>query len=138
MFSLIKQIFIELYSLSCFLATKCVSWSKRLCLARLNLIDLNPMELNCFPLIISLDERNGGFNVINDLSTKICLLSKDVNVKMFNMITGRNKAKTLLKHFSCDCKCKCNSATCNSNQKWNNKRCLCECKIYLRCKKNYS
>ena len=39
---------------------------------------------------------------------------------------------------SCDYKCKFNSTTCNSNQKWNNKICKCECKNYSTCKKGYS
>ena len=37
--------------------------------------------------------------------------SKDLHVKVFNMIT--NEAKTLVKHISSDCKCKFNSTTCN-------------------------
>ena len=42
---------------------------------------------------------------------KICVpnKTKDVNVKVFNMITNKREAKTLRKHISCDCKCKCNS-----------------------------
>ena len=44
----------------------------------------------------------------------------------------------MTKHISCDCKCKFNSTTCNLNQKWNNKICQCECKSYLKCKKDCS
>ena len=44
----------------------------------------------------------------------------------------------MAKHISCDCKCNFNSTTCNSNQKWNNKRCQCKCKSYYKCKKDYS
>ena len=51
------------------------------------------------------------------------------------MITNKNEAKTMTKHIPCDCKCKFNSTTCNSNQKWNNKTCQCECKNYRKCKK---
>ena len=53
-----------------------------------------------------------------DLNPVISVLSKtkDVNVKIFNMITIINEVKTLIKHISCDCKCKFISATCNSNQ----------------------
>ena len=29
---------------------------------------------------------------------------KDVNVKVFNMITRINEANTIIKHISCDCK----------------------------------
>ena len=31
-----------------------------------------------------------------------------------------------------------NSKTCNSNQKWNNKTCQCECKTYHKCEKDFS
>ena len=44
----------------------------------------------------------------------------------------------MTKHISCDCKCKFNSTTFNSNQKWNNKICQCECKTYHKFKKDYS
>ena len=51
------------------------------------------------------------------------------------MITNKFETKSITKHISCDCKCKFNSTTCNSNQKWNNRICQCECKNYRRCKK---
>ena len=43
------------------------------------------------------------------------------------MITNKNEAKAMAKNISCYFKCKFNSATCNSNQKWNNKTCQWEC-----------
>ena len=54
------------------------------------------------------------------------------------MITNKNEVKTMTKHISCECKCKFNSTVCNSNQKWNNKTCQCECKNYHKCKKDYN
>ena len=67
------------------------------------LINLNPAELNFYPFIISLDKCNESCNVVDDLSTKICVPSetKGINVKIFNMITCINVAKTSLKHISC-------------------------------------
>ena len=41
----------------------------------------------------------------------------------------------MMKHILCDCKCKINDTTCDSNKKWNNKTCQCECKNYRTCKK---
>ena len=73
MFSVIKQVFIILLSFSSSLATKCVSLNDEPCIVRSTIIDLNPVELKCYPLIISLDKCNGSFNV---LSPKICV-SKD-------------------------------------------------------------
>ena len=55
MFRSIKQVFIALLSFSGFLATKCVSLNNELCVIRPTLIDLNPIKLNYYPVIISLD-----------------------------------------------------------------------------------
>ena len=44
------------------------------------------------------------------------------------MITEINGLKTLTKHISCECQCKFDGRKCNSNQKWNNDKCQCECK----------
>ena len=54
-------------------------------------------------------------------------VKQKTNVKVFNIITRINEPKTLIKHISCDCKCKFNSTTCNSNQRWNNEICHCQC-----------
>ena len=44
----------------------------------------------------------------------------------------------MTKHISCHCKFTFNSATCKSNQKWNNKASQCEYKNYRTRKKDYS
>ena len=53
---------------------------------------------------------------------KICVLkeTKDINVKVFNMITDKTEAKPMTEHISCHYKYKFNRKVCNSNQKWNN------------------
>ena len=147
MFSFIKQVFIVLLSVSSSLArvakvsdqTKCVSLNDETCMVTTTLIDLNSIELKYYPFLSSLDKCNGSCNV---LSSKICVPkeTKDINVKVFNVITNKNDAKTIAKHISCDCKCKLNSTTWNSNstQKWNNETCQCECKNCCTCKKYYS
>ena len=43
------------------------------------------------------------------------------------MITGI-LSKILTKHISCEYICKFDGRKCNSNQKWNNDKCQCECK----------
>ena len=48
---------------------------------------------------------------------------KDLNLSVFNTITGINESKLLTKHISCECKCKVDGAKCNSNQWWNNDKC---------------
>ena len=61
---------------------------------------------------------------------EVCILNKteDLNLSVFNFITGINESKTLTKHISCECECKFDGTECNSNQSWNNNKCWCECK----------
>ena len=96
-------------------------------LGRPTLMDLNPIELNYCPLIISKDKCKGSCNIADDLSMKICVLSKtkDLNVKVINMIIRIYESQTLVKDISSNCKCKFNSRTCNSNRKWRNNICQC-------------
>ena len=54
----------------------------------------------------------------NDWSNKICVRNKteDLNLRVFNVITGINQSKTLPKHISCERKCKFDERNCNSDQ----------------------
>ena len=54
------------------------------------------------------------------------------------MITNKDQAKLIAEYISCDRKCKFNSKIYNSNKKWNNKTCLCECKNQPKYKKYYN
>ena len=56
MLRLIKQVFIALLSFSGSLTTKSVSLNNEPCMIRPTLIDLNPVELNYYPFMISLDK----------------------------------------------------------------------------------
>ena len=40
------------------------------------------------------------------------------------------------KYLSCNCKWRFDSTACNSNQKWNNETCQCECKSYQTCRED--
>ena len=86
---------------------------------RSTLIDLSPAKLICYPFMISLNRCNGSCNIGDDWSKKVCVPNetKDVNVKVFNMITRIKKAKPRMEHILCDSKCKLDSSKCNSNQK---------------------
>ena len=61
--------------------TKCLSLNEDLSMVRPTLIDLNPVEVEYCPSMISLDKCNGSYNV---LFPKICVQkkTKDTNVKV--------------------------------------------------------
>ena len=64
--------------------------------------------------------------------------TEDLNLSVFNMITGINVSKIFTKHVSCKRECKFDGRKSNSNQKWNNDKRRCECKNlkeYNSCKK---
>ena len=124
---------IALLSLSRSLATKCMSLYNKPCMTTPTLIDLNLVEFNYFPSMISLEKSNESCNAVGDKSTKVYVASetKDTNIKEFNMITRINEAKTFTKHISCDCKCKFNNTTCNWSQKRNNNKYQCDCKCIV-------
>ena len=61
-----------------------------------------------YPCSVNLDRQVGSCNTLNDLPNKACVPNKteDLDLSVFNMITGINESKTLTKHISCKCKCK--------------------------------
>ena len=69
-------------------------------------------------------------NTLNDLSNNVCVPNKteDLNLSVFNMITGINESKTLTRQISCECKCRFDGRKCNSDQWWNDYKCQCKCK----------
>ena len=147
MLGLIKKIFVTLLTsiVSASNHTKCISLSNQKCTAQVTLINLHPNEYSqefCYyPFAMNLDMCAGSCNTLDNLSSRVCILNetKHLNLHVFN-ITGVNESRTLTKHISCKYECKFDSKKCNSNQKWNNNKCQCECKnpkehrVY---KKNY-
>ena len=58
-------------------------------------------EFHYYPFAVNLDRCSGSCNTMNDLSKKVCVLSKteDLNLSVFNTITGINESKTLTKAY---------------------------------------
>ena len=50
--------------------------NNEICINRCTLIDLNPVELNYYPFMLSLDKSNRICNVVDDLSMKTCITSE--------------------------------------------------------------
>ena len=79
--------------------------------------------------MISSNRFNENHNTFDDLSGSFCVPNnaKDVNVKVFNMITKINGWRSLKKHVSCVCKCRLDSKRFNLKQRWNKDEHWCEC-----------
>ena len=111
MFGLIKKIFtVVLFSIvNLSNHAKCVSLSNQKCMIQPNLFNLYPneysQEFHYYPFSVKLDRC---VVIILNLSSKVYILNKteDLNLSVFNMITGINEPEPLTKHISCECKCK--------------------------------
>ena len=75
-------------------------------------------EFHYHPFAFNLDRCVGSCNTLNDLSNKVFVPNKteDLNLSLFNMITGINESKTLTKHISWESKCKFDRRKCYSDQ----------------------
>ena len=124
MFGLIKKIFIGLLTGLVHESNhaKYVPLSNQKFITQPTLINLQPneysQEFHYYPFSVKLDRCAESCNTINNLSNKVCVPNKteDLNLKVFNMITGINELKTLTKHISCKCKCKFDETKSKSNQ----------------------
>ena len=60
-------------------------------------------ESHYSPFAVKLDRCVGSRNTINDFSNKVYVPNKaeDLNLSMFDIITGINESKALTKHISC-------------------------------------
>ena len=91
---------------------KNVSLGNQKCEIQPTLINLHPneysQEFHYYQFSVKLDRFFGSCNTLIDLSNKVCIPNKteDLNLSVFNMITGINESKPLTKHISCECKCK--------------------------------
>ena len=66
-----------------------MSLNNKTCMFTPTVIELNPVELNYYLLMINPDKFNGSCTVPDDSSTKLCVAgeSKTLNVKVSNIIT---------------------------------------------------
>ena len=98
--------------------TKCVLLYNQKCMAQLFLlihILLNIVIENItIHLQVDLDRCVGNSNILNDLSNRVCVPNKteDLNLSIFNIITGINKSKILTKHENVNASLMLQNVTC--------------------------
>ena len=87
------------------------------------------MSLCFFPFSIKTSKCSGSCNNINNLYAKICVPDvKNLNVKVFNLISKTNETRHIEWHKTCRCECKFGANVSNNKQRLNKSKCRCECK----------
>ena len=134
MFKFVKIVFfIGLTILSNFtnvIPLSCISMKNQECKVSSEIINVNSNEPVFYSFSIKTSKCSGSCNNINDPYAKICVpdVVKDLNVKVFNLMSRTNETRHIKWHKTCKCKCRSDASVCNNKQRWINNKCQCECK----------
>ena len=73
-----------------------------------------------FPLGIKTSKSGGSCNNINDPYPKLCVpdVIKNLNVKVFNLMSRTNETRHIEWRETCKCKCRLDASVCNNKQRW--------------------
>ena len=131
-FSFVKNVFVlglTVLSSSITGALNCVSLNNQKCKVRPKIIDVSSNNPIFYPFSVKINRCSGNCNSINDPYTKICVADvKNLNVKVFNLMSRSNEGRSIKSHETCKCICRLNKIICNNNQRWNKDQFRCECK----------
>ena len=92
------------------------------------------MIILCFnPFGIKVNKCNGNYNNINDPYAKTVVpdIAKNLNVKVFNLMSRNNETRQKKWHKKCKCKWRLDKIISNNKQKWNKDKSRCDCKILI-------
>ena len=93
-------------------------------------MNINSDEPSFYLYSILVNKCGGSCNDINNLYAKLCVpdVVKNINIKVFNLISRTNETRHVSWHETFGCKCRLDASVCNDKQCWKNDKCRCECK----------
>ena len=105
-------------------ALKFVSMNNQECKIRSEIIDVNSNEPIFYPYSIELNKCSGSCNNISDPYAKLSVpdIIKNINVKIFNLMSRTNETRHIKRHELHKCKCRLDTSVCNNKQRWNNNK----------------
>ena len=108
----------------------CISMNNEPCKARPEIVNVNSNNPIFYPFNVRTSKCSGNCNNINDPYAKICVpdVVKDLNVKVFNLMSRTNETKNIKWRETCKCECRLDAIVCNDKQRWNKDKCRCGCK----------
>ena len=145
MFGLIKTIFIK-WLYACLYVrfgeslisnlkrpVKCVSLSNQPCKARPTIVNIKSdktLLIKFYSYTVTVNESGGSCNTSDDPYSQVCDQNKvrNMNLKVFILMSGVNKTIFIIQQESCECKCVFNERACSSKLKWNRDEYRCEFK----------
>ena len=136
MFRFVKKAFFTgltiLSSVNLLTATplRCISMTNKECKLRPKIVNVNSDEPVFYLFSIKTSNCSGSCNNINDPYAKMCVpdVVKNLNVKVFNLMSRTNETRHIEWHETCKCKYRLNGSVCNNRKRWNDNICRCESK----------
>ena len=124
MFGLIKKVLPTRWA---FLSTltsvnllSCISVNNQECRVRPQIVNLNNDEPVFFPFSIRTSKCSSSCHNINDPYATFCApdFVKNLNVKVFNLMSRTNETRQIEWHKTCKCECRLDAGVHNNKQRW--------------------
>ena len=89
------------------------------CKVRPEIVNVNSDEPVLYPFSIKTSKYSGSCNNINDPYATTCVsdVVKNLNVKVFNLMSKTNETRHIRWHETCKCKCRLDASVCNNKQR---------------------
>ena len=97
---------------------RCLSMTNKECKVRPEIVSVISDEPVFYPFSIKTSKCGGSCNNINDPYAKMCVsdVVKNLNVKVFNLMSRTNETRHIEWHETCKCKCRLDASICNNKQ----------------------
>ena len=91
------------------------------CKIRTEIVNINSVEPTFYLYSVKINKCSSSCTNINDGYAKMCIpdVIKNINLKVFNLMSRTNKTKYIKLHETCKCKCRLDVSVCNNKQRWN-------------------
>ena len=121
MFGFVKKVFFVPMSFLVANTLKCVSMNNRECRKILAVINNSSNEPLLYPYSVEVIKCSGSCTNFNDPYAKLCVydVSKNINVKVVNLMSSTNETRHMEWHETSKCKCRLDASVCNNKQRWN-------------------
>ena len=92
-----------------------ISMKNKECKVREEVINVNTNNLVFYPFSVKVNKCSGNYN-ISDPYARLCVpnVVKNINLKVFNLMSWSNQTKQIKWHESCKCECRLNSIICSN------------------------
>ena len=86
------------------------------CKIRSQVLNISSDNSFFYPYSIQINKCSGSYSNINDPYSKLCVTNvvKNINVKVFNLVSRTNETRHIEWHETGECKCRLDASACNN------------------------